>query len=114
MFTDVNGDLKTTALDALRVINHLALLAARGSEGESVASAPLSGANAPLSVAAAASGAVARDEAFADLSLQAKLVSVDSTESQVEPQSATLTFAVAEDDEDDVLSLLAGDQSDLA
>ncbi|MCA9137092.1 MAG: cadherin-like domain-containing protein [Planctomycetales bacterium] len=114
MYTDVNGDLKTTALDALRVINHLALMAAaqnasQSGEGESVVLSPLA-ATAPLVV-----GGDARQEAFADLSQQAKVVGVDSAENQVVGnQPAVMTFAEADKDDDDILSLLADDQSGLA
>lgn len=114
MYTDVNGDLKTTALDALRVINRLAMIAAaqnasQNGEGESVVVAPLS------SAAPVAEGQ-ARENAFADLSLDAKLVSVDSAadDHAVVNQPAMLAFADADQDDDDILSLLADDQSGLA
>ncbi|MCS7467472.1 Ig-like domain-containing protein [Stieleria sp. ICT_E10.1] len=108
MYTDVNGDMKTTALDALRVINHLALMAAQTAEGEAVVSDQLAS-NAP------ATDPASRDEAFADLSLQAKLVSFDdSGEPRAASQTVALTFADADDEDDDLLALLADDQSELA
>lgn len=106
MYTDVNGDMKTTALDALRVINRLALMLNQG-EGESAVAAPL-----PVA-ATDTSGAEPHDEAFADLSLQTKVVGEDADLQDVQPQAAVLTFAEADEDEDDVLSLLADDQSGL-
>ncbi|QDV43291.1 Serine-aspartate repeat-containing protein D precursor [Stieleria neptunia] len=108
MYTDVNGDMKTTALDALTVINHLALLAAQSFETESVVSDQLAS-NAP------AGDEVTRDEAFADLSQQTKVVSVgDSSKSLLASQPVALTFADADDKDDDLLALLADDQSELA
>lgn len=109
VFTDVNGDSKTSAIDALFVINHLARVAAaaQGGEGESVV-APLAGST----VAASESDAV--DEALTDLSGQAKLVNVGTDEAQVNSQVALLTLGDADDDDDDVLGLLADDQSGLA
>ncbi|WP_182865003.1 Ig-like domain-containing protein [Rhodopirellula sp. JC639] len=112
MYTDVNGDMKTTALDALRVINHLALLAAsQGGEGESVVSDQLAS-------AAPAAGGQVYDQALADLSVQAKLVSVDSgdesSSGNVANQSASVALTDAEDEDDDLLALLADDQSNLA
>ena len=106
MFTDVNGDLKTTAMDALRVINHLALMATQQPEGESI----LSG---PLSSGVQTSEDDAREEAFADLSLQSKLVSTDATEGQSESSAVVSTFVDADEDDKDFLSLLADDQADL-
>ncbi|QEF99503.1 Dockerin type I repeat protein [Stieleria maiorica] len=112
MYTDVNGDMKTTALDALRVINHLAVLAAiQGGEGESVVSDQLA------SAAPAADGDV-HDEALADLSVQSKLVSVDSSDDsssgKVAGQAKSASLGDADDDDDDLLALLADDQSNLA
>jgi hypothetical protein len=112
MFTDVNGDSKTTALDALRVINHLALMAANkgAGEGESIAADLTPAGREP-------SDEGAREEAFADLSLQAKLVGADPVQTRVAGDSAVLlSLADSDDDDDDndILGLLADDQSRLA
>ena len=110
VYTDVNGDSLTSPLDALRVINHLALVAAAASgEGEAVVSDLL-----PASDQSSDSDNDAREEAFADLNQQSKLVAGDAAGGQAASSGGLLTLADAEDEEDDVLSLLADDQSGLA
>lgn len=109
LFTDVNGDSRTTAVDALRVINHLALMAAaaQSGEGESVV------ANLPDALAET-SDEDAREEAFAVLNRESKLASGDSAGGQVAISVAVVSLSDTDDDEDDLLSLLADDQSGLA
>jgi hypothetical protein len=92
LYTDVNGDLVTSAIDALRVINYLAVLAASSpAEGESAATA--------------------QDEVLTDLGS-------DSQRANEGQPTAATNLAPLQDDSDDedeaLLQLLASDQSGLA
>ncbi|MCO8121961.1 Ig-like domain-containing protein [Stieleria sp. TO1_6] len=110
-FTDVNGDSKTTALDALRVINHLAVaLTASTSESESIGSALLPGIPASEDED---SDDGSHQTAFAQLNQQSKLVSGEVAGGEAATSSAFLSLDDADEDEDDLLSLLADDQSSL-
>lgn len=108
-FTDVNGDFKTTPLDALRVINRLVWSSVGGGEAEQAVAAVLP----PTSSDAGEDTAV--DAALSELNGNEKVVGSDVVGGEVAPKAVTATtpFAV-EDDDDDLLTLLADDQSGLA
>ncbi len=108
-FTDVNGDRETSALDALQVINYLARMNGSQSGGEQVLLPSESESESSSTTETA-------DDVFAALggNEPAKIVSADIPG---ETNSAQVSMAAAanadEDDEDDVLSLLADDVSGL-
>ena len=110
IYTDVNGDSITTAVDALRVINHLATSVGQASSGEAEKVVATLASSSPTG---SESDDVSRDEAFADLSQQTKLVDAKVGSDAKLPAAASSTFSEADDDDDDILALLAGDQSGL-
>ena len=91
----------------MRVINHLALMISQSGEGENAV--PL------LTLTSPDGGSTesALEEAFADLSPQSTLVDSASSDNAAAPVAATMTFSEADDEEDDLLALLADDQSGL-
>lgn len=105
-YTDVNGDNQTTALDALQVINYLKRMSDTQGNGEQVV---LLG-DSPSDQTSQES----TDELFASLGTDAgdKLVSADAPASSgTQSVSPAGNTSDADDEEDDVLSLLADDVS---
>ncbi len=108
-FTDVNGDRETSALDALQVINYLARMNGAQRSGEQVVLPSESESESSSTTETA-------DDVFAALggNVTEKVVSADvpgdATAAQV---SMTPSTPADDDDEDDVLSLLADDVSGL-
>jgi hypothetical protein len=110
-FTDVNGDERVSALDALQVINYLTVQHnQQGGEGELIATSD-SATGTDLQSSADA------DAVFADLG-ESSLVgdaaaSSDSGNVAVAALASPSVSNAADDDEDDILSLLADDVSGL-
>jgi hypothetical protein len=108
-YTDVNGDDRTSALDALQVINFLKRQAnSQLQDGEQIAQ-PITSNAADLSSSADAvfAGLDQDDEdKIAATDLSAPAASIGSI-------SVSTTNNDADDDDDDVLSLLADDVSNL-
>jgi hypothetical protein len=106
-FTDVNGDSTTSALDALQVINYLTRASKGSANGEQIAllSQTVSG----------SSSEETADDVFASLGGDdaEKLVSSgDSSQAAVE-QLPMISSNNADEDDEDILSLLADDVSGL-
>jgi hypothetical protein len=105
-FTDVNGDNLTTALDALQVINYLTRMSDSTVGGEQIAVLAESSSNESATQSST-------DDVFASLGVAAsseKIVSV-GTGGQSSVSALPLVDAVADDDDDDVLALIADDVS---
>jgi hypothetical protein len=108
-YTDVNGDNLTTALDALQVINYLKRMFDSQGNGEQV----ILVSNDPLPSQASEQSA---DDVFATLATEDSetLVSTDApVSSGTQAVSLASSSADTDDEEDDVLSLLADDVSGL-
>lgn len=108
MFVDVNGDSRLSALDALQVINYLARQSSSRTSGEGELVAPVQ----TLATKLAdddVSGTVASDVAFAEFGRD--LVTDASAPSAATLVSATIVDVetTSDDDDTDVLDLLAGD-----
>ncbi|TWT53763.1 Dockerin type I repeat protein [Rubripirellula amarantea] len=105
-FTDVNGDRRTSAIDALQVINYLTRMNnSRESEGEAIV-APLA-----ASTSTDLGSTVASDSIFTDLSQSDQVLSTDSPSvaASLGPVVASTDSSISDDDETDILDLLADD-----
>jgi hypothetical protein len=105
-FTDVNGDNLTTALDALQVINYLKRMSDSKGSSEQVALL----AESPATDSGSQSST---DDVFASLGVSTsseKIVSI-GTGGQSIASALPLVDGIADDEDEDVLSVLADDVS---
>ena len=106
-YTDVNGDKEVTALDALQVINYLIRSGRGNAAGEQVFGLQDN--------FASDSGDEINDEVVADLSGESNIVGMGSSDSSGGASVGLVASdsALTDDDEDDLLSLLADDVAGL-
>lgn len=106
-YTDVNGDNQVTAIDALQVINYLVRNRSGDAAGEQLVGLQAN----PVSDS---SDEMVSDEAVSDLSDESNIVGTPSADSSNTMNVGLVSSdsGMADDDDDDLLSLLADDVAD--